>query len=55
MAQTKEEKKVQQAKLKEKNDFFAMQQAELEEMNEEKEEKQRNENGEIEDDFWWAH
>ncbi len=33
MAQTKEEKKVQLAKLKEKNDFFAMQEAEMEEMN----------------------
>ena len=51
MAQTKEEKKRQLAKQKEKDDFFKMQQHEMEEMNEEKE-AVRNENGEIEDDFW---
>lgn len=53
MAASKEIKKIELAKKQEKEDFFAMQKAEMEELNAQKEEsKEPNENGEIEDDFW---
>lgn len=37
---------------KEKSDFWRMQQKEMEEMNQQKEELKRNSDGEVEDDFW---
>ena len=42
----------EKAAEKEKADFWRMQQKEMEEMNQQREELKRNSDGEVEDDFW---